>query len=272
MRALVLGTAVLAAGCNSLFGLDPTKLAGDAGPPDATACLQPGDGAFHDEDGDGLDDACDDCPVDVDPDQADADGDGVGDACDETATPTHIALFDAFAGGSLDPRWELVNGDWHVEGDALVVSANDGLVQVDATGIEVADGRVATRGTVGLVSPTAPDHLIGVTFDGLGPDSYVCSTDQEGVTTVGDAALYLLEGITLQSLAPPVHATDSFKTDAAFALDAHFKPGQQECTTTFEAKATVSSADAAIPTGVIGFVSDGMALEIPYVILYEEDR
>jgi hypothetical protein len=38
--------------------------------------------AGHDEDGDGYGDACDDCPVDPDPDQADRDGDGVGDACD----------------------------------------------------------------------------------------------------------------------------------------------------------------------------------------------
>lgn len=35
-----------------------------------------------DLDGDGLDDACDNCPDDANPDQADGDGDGVGDVCD----------------------------------------------------------------------------------------------------------------------------------------------------------------------------------------------
>jgi hypothetical protein len=35
-----------------------------------------------DLDGDGLDDACDNCPADPNSDQADVDGDGVGDACD----------------------------------------------------------------------------------------------------------------------------------------------------------------------------------------------
>jgi hypothetical protein len=52
----------------------------------ADATLAPNDAkptcAGHDEDGDGYGDACDDCPVDPDPDQADRDGDGVGDACD----------------------------------------------------------------------------------------------------------------------------------------------------------------------------------------------
>lgn len=35
-----------------------------------------------DVDGDGIDDACDNCPADPNPSQADADHDGVGDACD----------------------------------------------------------------------------------------------------------------------------------------------------------------------------------------------
>src|SRR5256884_1034406 len=36
----------------------------------------------RDQDGDGVCDADDDCPLAADPDQADADGDGIGDACD----------------------------------------------------------------------------------------------------------------------------------------------------------------------------------------------
>ncbi|MBS1123729.1 MAG: hypothetical protein H6Q90_5957 [Deltaproteobacteria bacterium] len=66
MRAAVL--AILAAGCDSVFGLNGRTS-------DAVAL------ADHDEDSDGTDDAIDVCPGMFD-DQADRDGDDVGDACD----------------------------------------------------------------------------------------------------------------------------------------------------------------------------------------------
>jgi hypothetical protein len=66
-----LAVVVCLAGCGR-FGFDDHAAAPDA----KLAC------AGHDEDGDGYGDACDVCPVDPDPDQADRDGDGVGDACD----------------------------------------------------------------------------------------------------------------------------------------------------------------------------------------------
>ena len=47
-----------------------------------TAGPAPCSPAGSDLDGDGLDDACDNCPADPNPDQADADGDDVGNACD----------------------------------------------------------------------------------------------------------------------------------------------------------------------------------------------
>ena len=47
-----------------------------------TAAPAPCPPVGSDLDGDGLDDARDNCPADPNPDQADADGDGVGDACD----------------------------------------------------------------------------------------------------------------------------------------------------------------------------------------------
>ncbi len=82
----------------------------------------------HDEDADGIDDACDVCPHIADPDQADADGDGVGDVCDpHPASPIdHIAFFDPFI--SLRPEWTVT-----ANASATAVLGNDTL-DVDTRG------------------------------------------------------------------------------------------------------------------------------------------
>ena len=76
MRSLI---AVALCGCNVVFGLHDTK----PEPMDAPdhCMLHPGDLQFHDEDGDLLDDGCDNCPGIMNADQRDLDGDGVGDLC-----------------------------------------------------------------------------------------------------------------------------------------------------------------------------------------------
>lgn len=91
---------VVLAGCGRL-GFGAAAATGDG-----AATADSGDAAAdagcapvgHDEDGDGIDDACDVCPQIADPAQADTDGDGVGDACDPnpTAPGEHIAFFDPF--------------------------------------------------------------------------------------------------------------------------------------------------------------------------------
>lgn len=77
-----------------------------------------GAGAEHDEDGDGILDACDLCPhlagFDVDPD-----GDGVGSACDpDPAMPNRIAFFEGFNTPGL-AGWVTSNASWsHDESNA----------------------------------------------------------------------------------------------------------------------------------------------------------
>lgn len=82
----------------------------------------------HDEDGDGVVDACDNCPVDANVDQKDSDGDGVGDVCDpHPSTPgDSIAFFDAFE--TLGPGWSFGNATATVANDSLVVT---GLAETD---------------------------------------------------------------------------------------------------------------------------------------------
>lgn len=79
---------------------------------DARPCVGP---VGHDEDGDGIDDACDACPQTVD-DQVDTDGDGIGDACDLDAAHEQRTLFDAFTG--TRPEW-IYNGAETIANDVM---------------------------------------------------------------------------------------------------------------------------------------------------------
>jgi hypothetical protein len=95
----------------------------DGASPIADAFLCVG-GTAHDEDGDGIRDACDVCPHISDVGQADGDGDRVGDACDPEPTigRQQIVVFDGFA--SLDLAWTSNGGA--IISDQLVLDARGG--------------------------------------------------------------------------------------------------------------------------------------------------
>jgi hypothetical protein len=108
----------------------------------------------HDEDGDGIDDACDVCPHIFDPDQADRDGDRVGDVCDPHVDQPidHIALFDPFT--SMLPIWTL-GGTYTYTGDAISVQASGGY----------------WAGVPALPPPTNDAFAIGGRVTQLGPSN-----------------------------------------------------------------------------------------------------
>jgi hypothetical protein len=92
---------VFAAGCDRVLGIRDTV------PIDARSCWNP-QPAMHDEDGDGIDDHCDNCPADANPEQTDSDGDGVGDACDpHPGASDRIVAFEPFVS---DAAWTPVTG------------------------------------------------------------------------------------------------------------------------------------------------------------------
>jgi hypothetical protein len=102
----VRASVVVLAACGRV-AFDPIGGDGRGGP-----CVPIG----HDEDADGVDDACDVCPHIAD-DQTDSDGDGVGDACDPSPLPKeHIELFDPFT--SMLASWSY-NGGEVFTGDAI---------------------------------------------------------------------------------------------------------------------------------------------------------
>lgn len=117
MRVAV--AVVLLTGCNQLFAVRETQLAPmDAGP-DADLCaLHPGDPLFFDEDGDGLEDNCDNCPGIYNADQRDRDLDGVGDVCDPhpdapgdkiVATAFFNRGFETWTPDTVD-NWSILDG------------------------------------------------------------------------------------------------------------------------------------------------------------------
>lgn len=85
-------------------------------------CNQKMGGAF-DEDGDGLGDDCDACPIAPPPAQAETDGDGVDTPCDPDPTVggNKIILFEGF-NGTLPASW-IKDGAWEVRGGEAVFTA-----------------------------------------------------------------------------------------------------------------------------------------------------
>ena len=81
----------------------------------------------HDEDGDGIADAADNCPFLANADQADGDGDGVGDACDPEPAMArqHLAFFAPMApdtpctADASDSTWLRSGDSWDISGATL---------------------------------------------------------------------------------------------------------------------------------------------------------
>ncbi|MDB4956857.1 MAG: repeat domain protein [Myxococcales bacterium] len=137
--------------------------------------------AGHDEDGDGVDDACDVCPHVPDPTQLDTDGDRVGDACDpEPMLPRqHIVLFDPFV--TLSSDW-LATSTGHIANDELVLDGSSAAKFMDRL-LSAAHDLFVIGGTTGAIG--SGNHLIGL-FVGerLTPATYYCELFDNGSTVL----------------------------------------------------------------------------------------
>jgi hypothetical protein len=203
--------------------------------PDARNC------GTHDEDGDGVMDDCDNCPVDVNVSQTDSDGDGVGDACDpHPGTRDRIAFFESFA--TAPTGWNVSNATFsndqvHLAGAASgahayapftsAVGVIDTYYTIDAIGsnsyhsIEVTAQHTQgmTNGyRCGVFDANAPGTRVAEIQSFVSPYT-VTQSAPSGSLAVGDGGdLYFRFGATYQcSTDNPVENLSATLTDTEAA-------------------------------------------------------
>jgi len=161
MRAWLLVLAGCRMGFDGQSGVDAQQ---DGARQDADASARC-TAIVHDEDHDGIDDACDVCPHVADPSQVDTDGDGVGDACDPSpSSPTeHIVLFEPFTQTSVPSGWTVndfsATSTYTFDGESIHVLAVGGQWLLSRPSVPAHDrfafgGRLGARGTAMYQSVT----------------------------------------------------------------------------------------------------------------------
>jgi hypothetical protein len=138
-------------------------------------CVSGGGG---DTDGDGLCDADDDCPADVDPEQRDLDGDGIGDVCDPDDAALDVGFLRARrTGRPSDRRLSLVvRGRFETRPpvDRFDPSAGLSLRVRDSGGQEVTSSWASgeCRSTARQITCASADRLLMLRFRALAGARY----------------------------------------------------------------------------------------------------
>ena len=238
-----------------------------------------GDGATdHDEDGDGIADAVDDCPNVADPAQLDSDGDGVGDVCDPNPSVArdHIVFFDPFVGPRSEWTFAGVAGTFI--NDSLVVDASSGRL-VGSLPATAGQNDLYSFGAHILVVGSGSQHLgLGLGEDPLFPAQpahgayYRCEVCSGG--PCGTTPFYALTTTTdnvafthvQQVAAQPLQV-------AAFTLTFRQAAPSMSCFTTLPV--TMSTLSGAAPTNIppahAGFLIIGLEVALDYFIQIHSD-
>ena len=122
--------------------------------------------AAHDEDGDGVDDNCDNCPTWVNTNQANADNDQVGNVCESPTSGTAPALanihtFESFL--NLSTIWTTTGGTWTVGTDMVSGIATNGGTYLHPMTTASNDYAVEVNFTY-RAAPTTDSNWAGVVF------------------------------------------------------------------------------------------------------------
>lgn len=178
MRLTVL--VAFLAGCQIVFPLEPP----DAQPePEPEPCAE---AIGHDEDQDGIDDACDRCPTDkVGEADTDTDDDGVGDACDPQplAPCERRELFEGFAS---QPVILTPTGGWvHEDDDMVQPNVGQGPATLQIPSRMFSDSRFRASVTLTTLDPGAASNAFALISGSQGPmttTGYACEIVQEAGT------------------------------------------------------------------------------------------
>lgn len=221
--------------------------------PASTTCVTP---RGHDEDGDGVDDACDGCPHIADPEQPDADGDGVDDACDPNPLSAResITEFDPFT--TLDPVW-VVSAPTLVSvgGDALIIDARGGNVSITRPGVTESDGdQLVIGGSFEALDPGPPQLQLTVFVTRDGSARYYCELDSFDGPAHKLGLTMSLDGVSYTPIAENMMSPISIGT---LELTLDQRPPNVGCSTSWP---NAGAIGAPIPASVLP-ISHGVSVK-----------
>ncbi len=253
---------VLIAGCGRLgfertdaFDASDASDASDA----AALCVPTG----HDEDLDGVDDACDVCPH-LAGDQADQDGDRVGDACDPepSLARQHIVLFDPFVDVAA---WNAINGTYVANDQVVMDSTLDFRIlrrpYTRAHDLFVVHGTTANAGS----GPA----LFAIMATNAAGGRYYCEMFDTGVKSALQYS-YTFDGTsyTTQGSQPQVQRVVGGSGDLTYELAA----STATCTSSWHGEA--STSNAVLPTFIVDSIelyAENLAVRFDYFLQIRTD-